>query len=156
GSTRTIDGRSREDEDLLLGHNRSGRASLRPAPFLENCCSVVVRAGPSVPVSIRGKWPRRDQLSIVPDGTCAAGRTCTGTSTVCFPSIAIAIRNEPAASIGRSICAIRGRSISIAPGGGAPTLRSPWLFQSSLPLGLIQRKFTVCEPTSWLVPLMCI
>ena len=48
-----------------------------------------------------------------------------------------------------------GRSISATPGGGAPTFRSPELFHSSWPLGLSQRKFTVCDPTSAPVPLRC-
>ena len=67
--------------------------------------------------------------------------------------IAMAIVYAPAASIGKSSCAMSGRSISTAPGGGAPTLRSPELFHSSEPLGLNHRKFTVCEPMSAFVPL---
>src|SRR5687768_16642169 len=41
-----------------------------------------------------------------------------------------------------------GRSISVTPLGGWPTLSSPVLFQSSLPCGLIHRSVTVCRPTS--------
>src|SRR5690348_14878396 len=49
---------------------------------------------------------------------------------------------------------MRGKSISRTPGGGGPTLRSPWLRQSSAPLGLSQRKETVCAPTSAPLPFM--
>src|ERR1043166_1406053 len=48
-----------------------------------------------------------------------------------------------------------GRSISVTPNGGGPTLRSPVLLHSSLASGLIQRRVTVCAPTSMDVPFRC-
>ena len=40
--------------------------------------------------------------------------------------------------MGRSICAMSGRSISATPAGGAPTFNSPELLQSSWPAGFSQ------------------
>src|ERR1043166_1187561 len=48
-----------------------------------------------------------------------------------------------------------GRSISVTPGGGAPTFNSPELLHNSCPFGFIHLRPTECVPTSSDPPLRC-